>query len=63
MTGALERADRRPTCGFTFAQIELVIDALAKADALVDKAQRATRSYTHLQRAQPALVATWPMWR
>ena len=45
-------------------QIELVIEALAKwAEALVEKAQNAgdavMPSYTHLQRAEPVLVAHW----
>jgi argininosuccinate lyase len=46
------------------AQIELVIDGLAAwALALVEQAQRAGEnvmpSYTHLQRAEPVLVAHW----
>jgi argininosuccinate lyase len=45
-------------------QIELVIEALAKwAEALLDKAGKTGEavmpSYTHLQRAEPVLVAHW----
>ena len=45
-------------------QIELVIDALAKwAEALLEQADKAgdavMPSYTHLQRAEPVLVAHW----
>jgi argininosuccinate lyase len=45
-------------------QIELVVDALAKwAEALLEKAGKADNavmpSYTHLQRAEPVLVAHW----
>ena len=45
-------------------QIEFVIDALAKwAEALLERAKRAgdavMPSYTHLQRAEPVLVAHW----
>jgi argininosuccinate lyase len=45
-------------------QIQLVVEALAAwADALVEKAQEAGEavmpSYTHLQRAEPVLVAHW----
>ena len=45
-------------------QIELVVDALATwADALLEKARNAgdavMPSYTHLQRAEPVLVAHW----
>jgi argininosuccinate lyase len=46
------------------AQIELVVDALAKwAEALLEKARKADNammpSYTHMQRAEPVLVAHW----
>lgn len=46
------------------AQIELVVDALAKwAEAMLEQAGKADEavmpSYTHLQRAEPVLVAHW----
>jgi argininosuccinate lyase len=45
-------------------QIELVVDALAKwAEALLEKAEKTDDavmpSYTHMQRAEPVLVAHW----
>ena len=45
-------------------QIEMVVDSLAKwAEALLEQAQKAEDavmpSYTHLQRAEPVLVAHW----